>query len=221
MPVYVPNPNQPRRTGRMESIGAILTAPQNTGPRITLKGNYREPSLPFPARMHWLANVQRLTADHSRERKSYPHKTYAVAAVIAHVGNVCRLSLEGIASRAGCVVSTVEACIAWLEEQGAITWSHTARMHSNGRHGAISNLYTLITNFNGLVATVAKAIRAIWREGRFLPSPHHRCHGLTQPVSYQEQEAAAETRLAEVNKDASGGFTGMPDRQRTLLHYSY
>jgi len=199
MPAYVPDTNQaPRRHGGMQSLGVILGSETEAPKRISLKGNYAGPSLPFPERMKWLANVQRLAADHSRERRSFPHKVYSVAAAMAHVGNVCRLSLEGIADRAGCVVNTAQACIAWLEEQGALTWSHTARMHSNGRMVRSHNLYTLVTNFGGLVATVAKAMRAIWRE-RPKFSDTNRRHGLTQTVSYQEQEEARK-RLSDISK---------------------
>jgi hypothetical protein len=196
----LPNPNQaPRRDGRMQSLGAILGSTDTEAPkRITLKGNYREPSLPFLDRMQWLAKVQCLVAHHSRERKSYPHKLSSVARVMAYVGDVCRPSIETIADKAGCVPNTVKACIAWLEEQGAVTWNHTARKHSNGRMVRSSNLYTLITNFNGLVATVARALRAIWRERPTL-SKGNGCPGLPQTVSYQEQEEARR-RLAEINR---------------------
>jgi len=205
MPAYVPDTNQaPRRHGGMQSLGVILGSETEAPKRISLKGNYAGPSLPFPERMKWLANVQRLAADHSRERRSFPHKVYSVAAAIAHVGNVCRLSLEGIAERAGCVVNTAQACIAWLEEQGALTWSHTARMHSNGRMVRSHNLYTLVTNFAGLVATVAKAMRAIWRERPKFSDTNGR-HGLTQTVSYQEQQEARKA-LAEKTKARQAVF---------------
>jgi hypothetical protein len=200
MPVYVPQANQPRRTGRMQSLGEVFGSGSHaTTKRPVMKGNYSEPSLPFPDRMKWLANVQRLVAGHSAEHHSYPHKVYTVASAMAHIGDVCRLSLDGIAERAGCVVSTVEACIAWLEEQGALTWGHTARKHSNGRMVRSSNLYTLITNFAGVVATVAKALRAIWRERPGFSNPNVQ-PGLTQTVNYKDQEEARR-RLAEISKE--------------------
>jgi len=192
-------PNHPTRVGRLRSLGAVLGCDPDGAPkRITLKGNYTEPSLPFPDRMQWLAKVQRLIAQHSRDGKSYPHKAGSVAYAIAHVGNVCRLGLDGIAARAGCVVNTAQACIAWLEEQGALTWSHTARMHKNGRMVRSANLYKLITNFAGLLATVARAVRASWRERpRF--SNTNGCHGMTQTVSYIDREEA-QRQLATITK---------------------
>jgi hypothetical protein len=195
----LPEPNHPARVGRMRSLSAVLGCDADGAPkRLTLKGNYAEPSLPFPDRMRWLAKVQRLIAEHSRDGKSFPHKAGSVAYAIAHVGNVCRLGLDGIADRAGCVVNTAQACIAWLEEQGALTWSHTARRHRNGRMVRSSNLYTLITNFAGLVAQIARAVRATWRERPRL-SNTNQCHGLTQTVSFIDREEA-QRRLAEVRK---------------------
>jgi hypothetical protein len=196
----LPEPNHPARVGGMRSLGAVLGCDADGAPkRITLKGNYAEPSLPFPDRMRWLAKVQRLIAEHSRDGKSFPHKAGSVAYVIAHVGNVCRLGLDGIAERAGCVVNTAQACVAWLEEQGALTWSHTARRHGSGRMVRSSNLYTLITNFAGLVATVARAVRATWRERpRF--SNTNQCHGMTQTVSLLDREEARR-RLTALAKE--------------------
>jgi hypothetical protein len=195
----LPEPNHPARVGRMQSLGAVLGCDTDGAPkRVTLTGNYAEPSLPFPIRMQWLAKVQRLIAAHSRDGKNFPHKVGSVAYAIAHVGNVCRLGLDGIADRAGCVVNTAQACIAWLEEQGALTWSHTARRHGSGRMVRSSNLYTLITNFAGLVAQVARAVRATWRERpRF--SNTNRCHGMTETVIYIDREQARR-QLAEVTK---------------------
>jgi hypothetical protein len=186
--------------GRLQSLGAVLGCEADGAPkRLTLKGNYTEPSLPFPDRMQWLAKVQRLIAAHSRDGKSFPHKAGSVAYAIAHVGNVCRLGLDGIAERAGCVVNTAQACIAWLEEQGALTWSHTARRHRNGRMVRSSNLYTLITNFAGVVATVARAVRATWRErARF--SNSNQCHGMTQTVSFIDRDEARR-RVAALAKE--------------------
>jgi hypothetical protein len=115
-----PELDHPARVGRLRSLGAVLGCEADGAPkRITLKSNYAEPFLPFSDRMQWLAKVQRLIATHSCDGKSFPHKVGSVAYAIAHVGNVCRLGLDGIAERAGCVVNTAQACIAWLKEQGA------------------------------------------------------------------------------------------------------
>ncbi len=180
----------PRSRQGTRSLASVLD-PRKAG-RLTLKGNYEEPSLPFAKRMAWLAKVQRLAADHSRERKSYPHKLMAVARVIAQIGDVCRLSFDGMAERAGCVPNTAQACVAWLEENGALTWNRTARMHRNGRMVRSSNLYTLIECFNGLVATMARVVRSLWRE-RPSVSNSNRCHGMPQLFTYQEQKAAQES----------------------------
>lgn len=202
-------PNQPvrRQGGGIQSLGAILGSDAEGPKRITLKGNYREPSLPFATRMKWFRAVQRLVAECSAKGESYPHKVMAVANVMSSIGDVCRLSIDSIAARAGCVPKTVQACIAWLEEHGAITWNWTARRHGNGRWVRTSNLYTLIMDFAGLVATVARAIRAIWRERPRVSSKGNECHGLPQKGSYQEQEEARR-RLAEVARDRQAVLFG-------------
>jgi len=134
MPVYVPQKNQPRRVGKLKSLAAIVGCDTDGAPRRpNLTGNYEEPRLPFPARMQWLAKVQRLIAQCSQERESYPHKLAAVARALAYVGDVCKPGIDTIAARAGCVPNTVKACIAWLEAHGALTWSHTAKRHKSAR----------------------------------------------------------------------------------------
>ena len=81
-------------------------------------------------------------------------------------GDVCKPSIEYIAGQAGCVENTVKACIAWLEERGALTWGHTARKHQSGRIVRSSNLYKLILDFAGATAMIARTMRAIWRDRR-------------------------------------------------------
>jgi hypothetical protein len=189
MPTPLPSdtPNHPARVGRSQSFAEILGC--DTGGAIkrrTLTGNYAEPRLEFPERMKWLAKVQHEIAESSARSESYPHKVAAVARALAYVGTVCRPSIEQIAAKAGCVPNTVKACIAWLEERGALTWSHTARRHSNGRMVRSSNLYTLILNFRSMVATVARAMRAIWRERPRVLSKGNECLGVTQQVTFTE-----------------------------------
>jgi hypothetical protein len=184
------------------SLGAVLGTSMDAAgqqQRLTLKGNYKEPTLPFPRRMAWFRKVQRLAAAFSQERKSYPHKLMAVANVIASIGNVCRLSFDSIALRAGCCPNTAQSCVAWLEEQGALTWNRTARKHRNGRMVRSSNLYTLIEDFQGLLATVVRAVRAIWRDRPTVFSNGNECHGMPQQISFKEHLAAKE-RLAEIAK---------------------
>jgi hypothetical protein len=50
-----------------------------------------------------------------------------------------------------------------------------------------SNLYTLILNFRGVVANVARAMRAIWRERPRVLSKGNECPGLTQQFTFTEQ----------------------------------
>ncbi len=167
--------------------------------RLTLKGNYEEPSLPFPRRMAWFRKVQQLAATASQNRESYPHKLMAVANVMASIGNVCRLSLDEMAARAGTCRNTAQAVIAWLEEKGALTWNRTARKHSNGRMVRSSNLYTLIENFKGLVALIARTVRAVWRDRPTALSKGNECHGMPQQVSFMDR-LEAQNRLREVRE---------------------
>jgi hypothetical protein len=186
------NPNNKRRC-QMTGLGDILgvTGTAATPPqRMTLKGNYAEPRLPFQNRMKWLANVQRLAAQCRAEKRPHPHKLIAVANIIAHIGDVCRLSFDGIAARAGCCINTAQACVAWLEEQGAITWHHTARRLKNGKMARSANLYTVIENFRSAVAMVARTVRAIWRERSRAFPDGNACHGMTQEGSYIDRQQA-------------------------------
>ena len=80
---------------------------------------------------------------------------------LAAIEDACGASIAG---QAGCVENTVKACIAWLEERGALTWSHTARKHQSGRMVRSSNLYKLILDFAGATAMIARTMRAIWRD---------------------------------------------------------
>lgn len=197
MPALNPNPNHPRRVGRLTSLAAVIGCDTDGAPkRRTLIGNYEEPSLPFASRMKWLAKVQRLIAITSANRESYPHKLAAVARVVAYVGDVCRPSIDYIAAKAGCVPNTVKACIAWLEGHGALTWSHTVRRHKNGRMVRSSNLYTFILDFGGFAATVARTMRAVWRERPRVSSKGNECPGLSPTLKYTDC-LNAQRRLAE------------------------
>lgn len=190
---------QPRRSCKTRSIGEIF-GHHNQGPkRPVLFGRYTVPALCFPARMQWLAKVQRLIAQCAHQHESYPHKLFQVASVLAHVGDECRLSLEGIAERAGCVVRTVSACINWLEEHGVLTWMHTARRDK--RRGVVRshNLYSLILDFTGLRALVTRARRAIWRERKKEASTGNGCPGVTQEFTYTDR-FEAQQRLAEARR---------------------
>jgi hypothetical protein len=164
---------------------------------IALVSNYEEPSLACASRMKWLAKVQRLIAACSGNRESY--KLAAVACSLAYVGDVCRPSIDYIAAQAGCVPNTVKACIAWLEEHGALTWSHTVRKHRNGRMVRSSNLYTFILDFGGFEATVARTMRAICRERPRVSAKGNGCPGLSQSSRYTDC-FDAQRRLAEVAK---------------------
>ena len=140
--------NHPARVGRMQSLAHVLGHDTDGAPRRpTLTGNYSEPQLPWKERKQWLRQVNRLAANCTAKKESYPHKVTAVARALAFAGDVCKPSIEYIAGQAGCVENTVKACIAWLEERGALTWSHTARKHQSGRMVRSSNLYKLIRRF--------------------------------------------------------------------------
>ncbi len=60
--------------------------------RPTLTGNYSEPELPWKARKEWLRQVNRVAADCTAKRESYPHKITAVARALAFAGDVCKPS---------------------------------------------------------------------------------------------------------------------------------
>jgi hypothetical protein len=214
MPDY---PNHPVRVGRMQSLAHVLGRDTDGhAKRPTLTGNYREPQLPWETRKQWLRQVNRLAADCTAKKESYPHKVTAVARALAFAGDVCKPSIEYIATQAGCVENTVKACIAWLEEHGALTWSHTARKHKSGRMVRSSNLYQLILDFAGATAMLARAMRAIWRERRpVTASKGNGCPGVlslhTNPDAY-----AAMNRLAAISRQRSDQFNRQWLAARTL-----
>ena len=159
------SPNHPARVGRMQSLACVIGRDTDGhAKRPTLTGNYEEPQLPWKERKQWLWKVNRLAADCSAKKESYPHKVTAVARALAFAGDVCKPSIEYLAGKAGCVENTVKACIAWLDERGALTWSNTARRHKSGRMVRSSNLYRFILDFAGASATLVRAMRAVWRE---------------------------------------------------------
>jgi hypothetical protein len=206
MPVYVPQPNHPRHVGRLQSLAAIIgTDTDGTPRRPNLTGHHDEPRLPFPARMKWLTRVQSLIASCTASKESYPHKLAAVARVLAYAGEVCKPSIEYIASQAGCVPNTVKACIAWLEAHGALTWSHTAKRHKTGRMVRSSNLYTFILDFGGFAATVARTMRAIWRERPRQISKGNECPGVIDKELHIDPYAAMK-RLAKISKERTAYF---------------
>jgi hypothetical protein len=192
---------QSRRSCKTRSLGEIFGHHNQAPKRPVLFGRYTAPTLCFDARMQWLAKVQRLIAQCAHQHESYPHKLFQVASVLAHIGDECRLGLEGIAERAGCVVRTVSACINWLEEHGMLTWTHTARRDENRRVVRSHNLYSLILDFTGLRALVVRARRAIWRERKKEASTGNECPGTTQEFTYTDR-FEAQRRLAEYSRIA-------------------
>jgi hypothetical protein len=177
---------RPRR-GRFQSLAAVLGCDADGAPqRAKLTGRYDEPRLPFPARMQWLAKVQKLIGACAASKESYPHKLAAVARALAYAGDVCRPSIDYIAAVAGCVPNTVKACTAWLEEHGALTWSNTTKRHKTGRMVRSSNLYNFILDFAGATATVVRTMRAIWRERPRQISKGNRCPGVIQEELYSD-----------------------------------
>jgi hypothetical protein len=215
MPVYVPQANHPRRVGGLKSLGAVIGCDPDGAPRrANFTGHYEEPRLPFPARMQWLAKVQRLIATSTANKESYPHKLAAVARVLAYVGDVCKPSREYIAEQAGCVVNTVKSCIAWLEEHGALTWSNTAKRHKTGRMVRSSNLYRLILDFGGFTATVARTMRAIWRERPKVVtvSKGNECPGIISQVYIDPYKAMK--RLASIAKERTDSLNQVWQQRR-------
>jgi hypothetical protein len=204
MPEYQ---NHPARVGRMQSLACVIGRDTDGhARRPTLTGNYREPQLRWEARKQWLRQVNRLAADCTAKKESYPHKVTAVARALAFAGDVCKPSIEYVAAQAGCVENTVKACIAWLEERGALTWSHTARKHQSGRMVRSSNLYRLILDFAGATATVARAMRAIWRDRRTVAaSKGNGCPGGLNINLYPDAFSAMH-RLSAIAKQRSEEF---------------
>ena len=204
------SPNHPARVGRMQSLACVIGRDTDgSARRPTLTGNYSEPELPWKARKQWLRQVNRLAAECTAKHESYPHKITAVARVLAFAGDVCKPSIEYIALQAGCVENTVKACIAWLEERGALTWSHTARKHQSGRMVRSSNLYRLIMDFAGATAMLARTMRSIWRDRRTVAgSKGNDCPGGININLYPDAYGATK-RLAEIGKQRTAEF----DRQ--------
>ena len=193
------SPQPPRSGTGFRSIGEMLGHLHQTTKRpVLFKQTYTAPALSFHARMQWLAKVQRLIATCRQNHEHYPRTVHQIAYVIAHIGGECRLSYEGIAERAGCVVRTVSACINWLEEHGVLTWSHTARRDKSRRIVRSHNLYSLILDFTGFRAFVARARRALWRDREKEVSKGKVCPGVTQQVTSQQyidaQKALADAR---------------------------
>ena len=61
----------PGRKCQMMSLGEIVAPTGRHAKRPVMKGNYTEPRLTFRDRMKWLANVARLRALASSEKRSY------------------------------------------------------------------------------------------------------------------------------------------------------
>jgi hypothetical protein len=198
----MPDSPKPPRSYKTQSLGAVLGLRLvNQSPagakRPVLFGHFTIPPICFNARMQWLAKVQRLLAQCSQNRERYPYKVFQVASVLAHVGDHCHLSREGIAERAGCVERTVTTCINWLEERGVLTWTHTAERHESHRIVRSANVYTLILDFTGLKALAARFRRALWREREKAVSEGKVCPGMTQPSYNTVDRFEARSRLAE------------------------
>lgn len=201
----MPDSPKPPRSNKTQSLGAVLglrlvnQAPAGAK-RPVLFGRFTIPPICFKVRMQWLAKVQRLLAQCSQNHEHYPHKVFQVASVLAHIGDQCQLSREGIAERAGCVERTVTACINWLEERGVLTWTHTAQRHENHRIVRSANVYTLILDFTGLKALAARFRRAWWREREKAVSEGKVCPGVTQPSYNTVDRFEARRRLAEISR---------------------
>jgi hypothetical protein len=201
----MPDSPKPPRSYKTQSLGAVLglrlvNPSPGSEKRPCLFGRFTIPGVCFKARMQWLAKVQRLLAQCSQNRERYPYKVFQVASVLAHVGDHCQLSREGIAERAGCVERTVTACINWLEERGVLTWTHTAERHESHRIVRSANVYTLILDFTGLKALAARFRRALWREREKAVSEGKVCPGVTQPSYNTVDRFEARSRLAEISR---------------------
>ena len=201
----MPDSPKPPRSYKTQSLGAVFglrLVNQSPGgeKRPCLFGRFAIPPVCFKARMQWLAKVQRLLAQCSQNRERYPYKVFQVASVLAHIGDQCCLSREGIAERAGCVERTVTACINWLEERGVLTWTHTAQRHESHRVVRSANVYTLILDFIGLKALATRFRRALWREREKTVSEGKVCSGMTPPSYNSVDRFEARRRLAEISR---------------------
>ena len=185
----------------MQSLAAVIGCDSDGAPkRQVLFGNYVEPRLPYPARMKWLRKLSVASSPNAKPNgESFPHKAEPVARAIAELGDVCKASIEFISKKAGCVETTVKAVEKWLEERGALTWSNT-RGKDKGRMVRTWNLYTLILDFAGATATIARTMRAIWRERPRVFSKGNGCPGVLEQDTYTDPYGAMR-RLAEIRKE--------------------
>lgn len=197
MPIYRRPQRQPER-GTITVESALLSRCAETK-RPTLKGNYEEPRVPFRERMRWAAKVRRQVAAVRLEKRSVPHKIIAVADILAHIGDVCRVSFETIAARSGCCVKTAQACVTWLENNGCLTWCRTARRHTYGYIVRSANLYMLISDFRNLVTMIVRSRRPVWRERSKAFPDGNGCHGMTKSDLYisETERHEAQKRLKE------------------------
>jgi hypothetical protein len=186
--------------------------------RPTLTGHYSEPQSSWDDRNRWLRKVNELAAQCSAKHESYPHKVTAVARALAFAfaGDVCKPSIEYLASKAGCVENTVKACLAWLEERGALTWSNTARRHRSGRMVRSSNLYRFILDFAGGSAMLVRAMRAVWRERKVVAvSKGNGCPGVSDSTYNNPDAYNAMHRLADIARQRSQQFNQQWPAART------
>jgi hypothetical protein len=190
-------PNHPAHSGRSQSLAEILTPK-----RPNIFGDDTGPGLPWDQRNQWLRQVRRLLTDCRQRKESFPHKVESVARAIAELGDIAKAGLDYIAIKAGCVENTVQAVIEWLESKGALTWKNTSGKDKSGHIVRKANLYTLIMDFTGTIATVVRTMRSLWRErGKVVTvSKRNECHGLPQLHTYEER-CEAQNRLARIAKD--------------------
>ena len=202
MPETTQLPNHPRRVGALTSLAAVLGCDTDGAPcRPVITGIHAPPALPWDERNKWLRKVRRLIAECKDKRESFPHKAESVARAMAELGDVCKASIDYIAAKAGCVENTVKACIAWLESKGALTWSNTRTKDKSGRIVRGVNVYTLIENFAGATAVIARTRRAIWRERPkvITVSKGNDCPGILNSDKYTDPYAAMR-RLSQIAK---------------------
>jgi hypothetical protein len=194
-------PNQPPRIGGMRRLADVVGCDQDGAPKRPVRpDDYRPEGLPFTERNRWLRKVRGLVAEcRNNGERGIPHKIEAVARAIAELGDVCKASREYIADKAACVVGTVENAIAWLESKGALTWSHTTGKDKSGRIVRKANLYTLLRNFGGATAIIARTMRALWRERPKVVtvSKPNECPGIQNLPLYIDRHEA-QRRLTEV-----------------------
>ena len=195
-------PNRPAHTGRMQSLAEIMSPK-----RPNIFGGDTGPGLPWDQRNLWLRNIRKLLTDCRQRKESFPHKVECVARAIAELGDVMNAGLDYIAMKAGCVVNTVQAVIEWLESKGALTWKNTSDKDKSGHVVRRANLYTLIMDFTGTIATVVRTMRSLWRErGKVVTvSKPNACHGLPPNITYTELRAA-QNRLAKVAKERTAAL---------------